>query len=281
VVVERFGEVDIEFYGVHLATVEYLNARLDEHLEEQVAEERLELYRSNTGQYVISRSGHSVTSSGTIADSPEKVVIELMDKSDILWELQKRLLREAGRYDPAMKKVSTLNLSPDVIRRLANAVATVSEGSRPELEEHLIRIERSIDDDPSQAIGSAKELVESVGKSVIQQYGRKIDASYDFPRMMKEAFKLLALAPESVSDATKGAAAAKSVLAGLNQIVHGMAELRNLYGTGHGRTQKSPAEKRHARLAVGAAATLCQFALLTLETRTKSRSEAQESGRNK
>lgn len=153
--------------------------------------------------------------------------------------------------------------------------------SRPELEEHLTRIERSIDYDPSQAIGSAKELVESVGKNVIEQYGVKIDSSYDFPRMMKEAFRLLELTPENVSDATKGALAARSVLADLNQIVHGMAELRNLYGTGHGRTQKSPAEGRHARLAVGAAATLCQFALLTLEARASSRRDLEGFGRKK
>jgi hypothetical protein len=57
--------------------------------------------------------------------------MELMDQDGVLHDLQKRLLREAGKYDPAIKKVSTLNLSPDAVRRLASAVATVSGISPP------------------------------------------------------------------------------------------------------------------------------------------------------
>ena len=51
------------------------------------------------------------------------------------------------------------------------------------------------------------------------------------------------------------------MLSSLAQIAQGTAELRNAYGTGHGRSGKtvSGLQSRHARLAVGAAETLGVF----------------------
>jgi hypothetical protein len=46
-------------------------------------------------------------------------------------------------------------------------------------------------------------------------------------------------------------------LSNLGTIGNGLAELRGLYGTGHGKTAELSA--RHAKLAVGAAATLATF----------------------
>ncbi|MFH1066797.1 MAG: abortive infection family protein [bacterium] len=58
----------------------------------------------------------------------------------------------------------------------------------------------------------------------------------------------------------KGSETIKRLLNNLATIAHGLAEIRNLYGTGHGKGGKTPAIKpRHAKLAVGAAITLATF----------------------
>ena len=51
---------------------------------------------------------------------------------------------------------------------------------------------------------------------------------------------------------------------GIEQITNGIAELRNSYGTGHGKDAKSKGlSPRHAKLAVGAATTLAIFLVET------------------
>jgi hypothetical protein len=58
-------------------------------------------------------------------------------------------------------------------------------------------------------------------------------------------------------------------LSNLATIVQGVAELRGLYGTGHGKDGKARGlQPRHARLAVGAASSLVTFAFQThIETK--------------
>lgn len=61
----------------------------------------------------------------------------------------------------------------------------------------------------------------------------------------------------------------KKLLNNLGTIGNGLAELRGLYGTGHGKHGKTSGLKpRHAKLAVGAAASLTAFIFEThLETK--------------
>ena len=56
----------------------------------------------------------------------------------------------------------------------------------------------------------------------------------------------------------------RKLLANLGVVVQSLGEVRNLYGTGHGRTHKKQVmQPRHARLAAGAATTLATFLLET------------------
>jgi hypothetical protein len=65
---------------------------------------------------------------------------------------------------------------------------------------------------------------------------------------------LTAAASTSYKDCTK------RLLSNLGTIGNGLAELRGLYGTGHGKHGKTAElSARHAKLAVGAAATLATF----------------------
>jgi hypothetical protein len=137
------------------------------------------------------------------------------------------------------------------------------------LHEHLERIAESVGADSSQAVGSAKELVETVAKHILIHYGQDPEQYDTIQQLVKHALKCLDLSLENIPEAKKGAESIKQVLAGLAQIVGGTAELRNLYGTGHGRTRRGGLEPRHARLVVGATATLTRFLLETLDIRKK------------
>jgi hypothetical protein len=80
------------------------------------------------------------------------------------------------------------------------------------------------------------------------------------PVLTKATLKELKLVPEDVPQSARGVDVIKRLLSNLGTIGNGLAELRGLYGTGHGKHGKeSGLLPRHARLAVGAAATLATF----------------------
>jgi len=137
------------------------------------------------------------------------------------------------------------------------------------LRDHIRRIEDNVEADPAQAIGSSKELVETVAKLVLQHYGEDPEQYDKVQQLVKRALKLLDLAIEDIPDSTKGAESIRQILSALSQIVGGTAELRNHYGTGHGRARSGGLQPRHARLVVGAAATLVRFLLETLDERKR------------
>ena len=74
--------------------------------------------------------------------------------------------------------------------------------------------------------------------------------------------------PDNIPDSAKGAESIKRMLNNLGDVVRGMAEIRNLYGSGHGKHGRvNKVKPRHAKLAVGAATTLVVFLYEThLET---------------
>jgi len=124
-----------------------------------------------------------------------------------------------------------------------------------ELNRHAGRIRHGIADDPAQAIGSAKELLETVLKTVIGDHEQK--SRDDIPELLKKAQIKLDLDPRGAS----GAETLRRTLSNLGQIVHGVAELRSLYGTGHGRSKSRELESAHALLVVNAAITVATFLL--------------------
>ena len=134
------------------------------------------------------------------------------------------------------------------------------------LMDHLDAIERDLASDPAGAIASAKELVESMYKLILDKRGITY-GNEDLPKLYKKVAVELDLTKASVPDSAKGSEAAHKILAALNTTVFGLAELRNQIGRGHGRSSASPALERHARLAFNAAVTLTEFLYDTLQDR--------------
>ena len=138
------------------------------------------------------------------------------------------------------------------------------------LAEQIRRMEQSIESDPPLAICTAKELIETTCKTILAERGKPVTGTPDIPTLTKETLKELKLVPDSVPDSARGSDVIKRLLSNLGTIGNGIAELRGLYGTGHGEHgQTSGLNARHAKLAVGAAATLTTF-LFETHKETKS-----------
>jgi len=134
----------------------------------------------------------------------------------------------------------------------------------PNVLEQLRRLEAVADSDPRLAIGTAKELVETVCKSILGERGVEVDATWDFPKLVGEVRRELHLLPDDVDSDARGKDAIKRVLGSLGSIAQGINELRGSYGTGHGPDGRARGlHGRHARLAVGMASTLATFLLET------------------
>src|SRR5947209_4893218 len=136
--------------------------------------------------------------------------------------------------------------------------------------QQVTRMEGAVDEDPDTAIGTAKEFVESVCKTILDERGVAYDKKDDVPALVRKAAKTLQLTPDDIDATARAADTIKRMLMNMATLVQGSAELRNAYGTGHGKSKvqaQRRLEPRHARLAVGAAATLATFLYETHETR--------------
>jgi len=128
------------------------------------------------------------------------------------------------------------------------------------LAEQIRRLEASVETDPSLAIGTAKELIETCCKTILAERGKPVIGTPDVSTLTKATLKELKLVPEGIAEAARGADVMKRLLSNLGTIGNGLAELRGLYGTGHGKHGSvAGLSARHAKLAVGAAATLTVF----------------------
>jgi hypothetical protein len=135
--------------------------------------------------------------------------------------------------------------------------------------QQITRMEAAVNADPGLAIGTAKELVETCCKTILSDRGITDIDKLELAQLVKKTSKELKLTPDDISDSAKAADVIKRLLSNLATITQGVAELRNQYGTGHGRTGRAKGlEARHAKLAVGAASTLAVFLIETHDART-------------
>lgn len=143
-------------------------------------------------------------------------------------------------------------------------IETISTINVLELNQHIARIRRSIPEDPSLAVGSAKDLLETVLKTILARKGLST-ARQDIPQLLKAAQKQLGIDPATVAADMPGNETLRRTLNNLAQIITGVTELRNLVGTGHGRVGGAQIDVMHARLVVNAAATIATYLLELLE----------------
>lgn len=136
------------------------------------------------------------------------------------------------------------------------------------LAEQIQRMENSVETDPSLAIGTAKELIETCCKTILAEREKSLPGTPNIPELTKATLKELRLLPDDIPESATGAKATKRLLSNLGTISQCLAEMRNLYGTGHGKQGSTKGlSSRHAKLMVGSAATLVRFLFETHEAR--------------
>lgn len=124
--------------------------------------------------------------------------------------------------------------------------------------------------DPTNAIGMAKELIESCCKTILDELGIAYTKDDDVPQLAGKTMDALNLLPANVNPNDRGADAIKAVLGNLRAIPTKLAELRNPFGSGHGKTATYQGlEVRHAKLAVGSSITFVDFIWSTYESTKK------------
>lgn len=129
-------------------------------------------------------------------------------------------------------------------------------------------MESAIENSPELAIGTAKDLIETICQTILTERKIEADKNWDLLQLLKQTTKQLSLTPEGIPDEAKAAKTIKSILGSLTTVVQGIGELRNQYGSGHGKKATFKGlTARHAKLSVGAASTLAIFLLETHKTR--------------
>ena len=115
--------------------------------------------------------------------------------------------------------------------------------------------------DPDGAITSARTLLESTCKYILEKLGEPYDDKMDLPKLYSTVAKKLDFSPDKqTNDATK------RIMGGCATAINGLGRLRNLMSDAHGRgsSARKP-DQRHAELAVNLAGTLSTFLIQTFE----------------
>lgn len=189
------------------------------------------------------------------SDEAREIVIEYNSHLAIDgWELY--VVREISE-----KPVFGYRLIADSARRhLDQAKAVAERLSGQYVVQQIRRLEDAVDKDAELAIGTAKEFIETLCKTILDERSVAFAKDEDLPALVKVTINNLKIIPDNLAKAGGTEKTITVLLNNLGSITQQLAELRNLYGTGHGKlTGHVGLEKRHAKLAVGMAATLAVF----------------------
>lgn len=138
--------------------------------------------------------------------------------------------------------------------------------------QQITRMEAAVENDPGLAIGTAKELIETCCRTILAERSVDVPGNVDLPQLVKLTSRELELTPADIPEKARAADTIKRLLSNLATITQGIAELRNQYGTGHGKQASARGlGSRHAKLAVGAASTLAVFLVETHRARVSAR----------
>lgn len=135
-------------------------------------------------------------------------------------------------------------------------------GGREALDEQLERL-RHNKQDPAVLLGGAKELLESIAKFVLEETHMLPDRKTDYPEVLTLAFDRLRLQPKGVDSSMPGAKQVKAIYQSARTTTMAINDLRNLQGTGHGRTLPTGVTVEAARYVIRQATYVAELMLAT------------------
>ena len=122
------------------------------------------------------------------------------------------------------------------------------------------RMEASIPNDPDLAIGTAKDFIETICRTILQERGIVIPDNDDFPVLVRLTVNSLPVVPAGIDDPARWGETVVRLVNNLSSLGRSLAELRNAFGTGHGRPAGHVGlDTHHARLAVRMATAVGVF----------------------
>jgi hypothetical protein len=169
-------------------------------------------------------------------------------RREYLWEQFKPLLSKSEGAPHALSIAETLT---------ALNSNYVHEAWRNALERRL--------DDPDGAITSARTLLETVCKHILDNVRVEYQDDFTLPKLYKLTAESLQLSPSQQTEPVL-----KQVLGGCTAVVEGIGAMRNALGDAHGKGKSSvKPDARHAKLAVNLAGASAIFLIETCEERHK------------
>lgn len=146
---------------------------------------------------------------------------------------------------------------------LAGSPMTAAQG-RPAIDEQLARLQRA-DEDPGLMLGTAKEMLESTAKYVLEAFGVEYGGRTDFGELWYLARDRLGIHPKDMDKGTDTGAQLAKVYGAVWTIVEQTCELRGRQGTGHGRTLPVGVTPDMALFVIREACSITEFVLRTLD----------------
>ncbi|WP_439924443.1 abortive infection family protein [Nitrobacter sp. JJSN] len=119
--------------------------------------------------------------------------------------------------------------------------------------------------DPEGAITSARTLLETVCKHILEETGEEYDEKADLPILYKAVATKLNIAPTQHTEESF-----KRILGGAANVVEGLGSLRNRVGDAHGKGKAAVRPgPRHAQLAVNFAGAMATFLVETWSEKSR------------
>jgi hypothetical protein len=194
-----------------------------------------------------------------------------------LLEIYNRRLAQDGYELYVSDYISTM---PVYSFRRAATGSTLIESKKADIKKYLntnyvngkIKIMTdSINSNPDLAIGTSKELIETVCKSILINKGIAISSDWELHRLFKETIgKIDFVNTEGLDNPEQGKKSIVQFLGGLNSVIHGLAELRNSYGSGHGKPADFvQMDRRYVALLVSVVSDITFFLLSLTDGKTE------------
>ena len=255
-------EACLNFFNNQGYVLDFSKKGLDEFTTREVGVPVCKTYQESRGRSLIAYVYDS--------DTPKRDVIKLFAALIRHYELSEALQNDRSK-DP-IRYQQYVNCKAIVERELNTLSEKPLDLSDPKsfnseyIRDQIDLMRKFQETNPTEAIGKAKELIESYCKTILEKEEIAVDPKWNMTKLVDELFKHFNIMPSDIEDDIKGAKSIKQILGSLKAITQGLAELRNLYGSGHGKTSSYKGlQPRHARLAVGSAIVLIQFICDTYE----------------
>jgi hypothetical protein len=182
------------------------------------------------------------------------MVVSIQTQIDILGQISIDALKRAFT-NVGWDLDSNGRLGPQVLSDIE------SPQRRPVIQIQIDRM-RNAPRDSALLIGTAKEMLETTGRYVLDELGQPARSNAEFSEVLHLARERLGLLPMQIDDSQKGL---KKVYQSLWSLAESVNELRNEEGTGHGRASETDIPPYAARSVVQAASIMAQLMITRLD----------------